>query len=184
MKVTGVILLLLAACGVAYYFLVPRDMFIIFHRRDGGTVAFSRWRIEFEGPPDRYATGAFDRIESYVSRLMAEPRKSRSVSIFTPAGGRGFALHASDGATEAHLTVEWRQDPKREAAIRAFFESREISATEDYLAGNGGVPDATRLLAYPLAGSPSEVATATKRILEELCGVSSAEPLNIRYSER
>jgi hypothetical protein len=117
MKVTGFILLFLAACGVAYYLLVPRNTFIIFHRPDGGTVAFSRWRIEFEGPPDRYAVGAFDHIESYVSRLMAKPRKSQWVSMFTPAGDRGFALHGSDGTIEAHLTVEWRHEPQREAAI-------------------------------------------------------------------
>jgi hypothetical protein len=104
--------------------------------------------------------------------------------MFTPAGDRGFALGVSQHAVEAHLTVEWRQQPEREKAIRAFFESRDIPATEDYLAGNGGVPDATRLLAYPLTGSPSDVAAMTKQILTELCGVSSTEPLNIRYSTR
>lgn len=179
-----IVLLLLAAGGVAYCLLVPKNTFIIVPRRDGGSVVLSRWKIEFEGPPDHHAVGAFDRIESYVSRLLAEPKKNQWVMIFTPAGDRGFALHGNQEAVEAHLTVEWRQEPQREAAIRAFFESRDISPTEDYLAGNGGVPDATRLLAYPLTGSPSEVTATTKRILEELCGVSATEALNIRYSER
>src|SRR5260221_2655246 len=184
MKIVAIIFVLLAASAVAYGLLVARNTFIIFPQRDGGSVVLSRWRIEFEGPPDHYAVGAFDHIESYVSRLMVEPRKRRYVMIFTPAGDRGFALHGSQEAIEAHLTVEWRQQAKREAAIRAFFETRGISPTEDYLSGNGGVPDATRLLAYPLAGSSPEVTEITERILEELCSVSSTEPLNIRYSER
>jgi hypothetical protein len=184
MKIAGVVILLLAGFGVAYYCFVPPHTFIIFHRPDGSTVSFSRWKIEFEGPPDRYATGAFNQLESYVSRLMAHSSKRRWVSIFTPAGDRGFALSANDGTIEAHLSVEWREEPQREAAIRAFFGSRGLSPTEDYLAGNGDVPDASRLLAYPLAGSASEVAALAQRILEDLCGVSSTEPLNIRYSER
>jgi hypothetical protein len=184
MKVGVVILVLLAAGGVAYCLLVPRDTFLIFPRRNGGSVVLSRWRIEFEPPPDHHVVGAFDQIDSYVSRLMAEPRKSRWVMIFTPSGDRGFALHGSREAVEAHLTVEWREQPEREAAIRAFFKTRHIPAIEDYLAGNGAVPDATRLLAYPLSGTPPEVAAMTRRILEELCGVSSTEPLNVRYSER
>jgi hypothetical protein len=184
MKIAAVILVLLAACGVAYCFLVPAHTFIIFRRPDGGTVALSRWSIEFEGPPDRYAAGAFDHIESYVSRLMAQPPKSRWVSMFTPSGDRGFALRAFDGTIEAHLTVEWRQEPEREAAIRTFFGSRQISATEDYLAGNGGVADATRLLAYPLKGNSAEVTALTKGILQELCGISASEALNIKYTEK
>lgn len=181
---SAAILLALAACGAACYYLIPRNTFIFFHRPDGGTVAVSRSGIELEGPPDHYASGAFDHLESYVGRLMVPSFKSRWVSMFTPAGDRGFALHASDGLIEAHLTVEWRDEPQRETAIRAFFAARGIAATEDYLAGNGGVPDATRLLAYPLVGSPSEVAAITRHILQELCGVSSAEPLNIGYTER
>jgi hypothetical protein len=183
-KLLAVVLLLLAAAVVTYAVLIPRNRFIFFPRGDGGSVILSRWRIEFEGPPDRYAAGAFDHVESYVSRLMAAPRGNHWVMIFTPAGDRGFALSGNQHAVEAHLTVEWRQQPEREEAIRAFFESRGIPATEDYLAGNGNVPDATRLLAYPLTGSPSDVAAIAKRILTELCGVSSTEPLNIRYSTR
>jgi hypothetical protein len=93
-------------------------------------------------------------------------------------------LHATGGTVEAHLTVEWRQEPNREVAIRTFFASLGTPPSEDYLAGNGGIPDATRLLAYPLRGDALALAELTKRILRELCGVSPAEPLNIGYTER
>jgi hypothetical protein len=181
MKLARLIIAVPVACGVACA--APPD-FMIFKRPNGGTVAVSRTGIQLEGPPNRYTVGAFEHIESYVSRLIASSSKSRWVSLFTPAGDRGFALHASDAGVEAHISVEWRDEPQREAAIRGFFDSRGISPTEDYLAGNGDVPDATRLLAYPLAGGSSDVAALTKRILQELCGVSPAEPLNIGYTER
>jgi hypothetical protein len=80
--------------------------------------------------------------------------------------------------------VAWRQEPEREAAIRAFFGALNIQPTVDYLAGNRGVPDATRMLAFPLTGNPSQVTDLAKRILQELCGVSSSEPLDIHYPER
>jgi hypothetical protein len=49
--------------------------------------------------------------------------------------------------------------------------SREVFGAgriqQDYLAGNGGVPDATRLLAYRISGGSVEVTALTKRILGE-----------------
>ncbi len=166
----GLAILVVVAGAVAYLLLVPANTFIIFRRPGGGTVSFSRTEIEFQGPPDHYTADAFDHIESYVSRLMAPSRKKRFVNIFTPAGDRGFGLYAGDG--------------QREAAIRAFFGSLGIPPAEDYLAGNGGVPDATRVLAFPLTGNASAIAALTKRILKELCEVSSTEPLDIGYTER
>ena len=85
---------------------------------------------------------------------------------------------------EATLSCEWHQEPEREASIREFFGSLGIAPMDDYLAGNGNVPDATRLLSYPITGSSAEVAALAKRILVELCAVSASEALNIRYSEK
>jgi len=84
----------------------------------------------------------------------------------------------------ANLFVDWRKDPPREAAIRAFFSSLAIAPSRDYLAGNGGVPDATRILEYHITGTPSEVTTLTKRILQELCSISPAEALDISYRDK
>src|SRR6266700_5003296 len=138
------ILVVVAGAAVGYCLLVPANTFITFQRSGGGTVSFSRRGIELQGPPDRYSTDGFDHIESYVSRLMAPSQKKRFVHIFTPAGDRGFGLYADDVKTEAQLNVQWRQEPQQEAAIRAFFDALGIQPTGDYLAGNGGVPDATR----------------------------------------
>ena len=178
------ILVVVAGAAVGYCLLVPANTFITFQRSGGGTVSFSRRGIELQGPPDRYPADGFDHIESYVSRLMAPSRKKRFVHIFTPAGDRGFGLYADDVKIEAQLSVQWRQEPQQEAAIRAFFEALSIQPTGDYLAGNGGVPDATRALTFPLTGNAPEVAALTKRILQQLCGVSSTEPLEIRYTEK
>jgi hypothetical protein len=104
--------------------------------------------------------------------------------MFTADGARGFGFNAKDGAVYANLIVKWRQESQREAAIRAFFNSLGIAPSRDYLAGNGRVPDATRMLVYPVTGSTAEVTALTKRILHELCSVSPTEALNISYREK
>ncbi len=76
---------------------------------------------------------------------------------------------------EAGLTVEGRLEGKRKAEICAFFGSLSIAPSRDCLAGNGGVPDATQILHYPISGSTANVTALTKRILQELCGVSPTE---------
>ena len=96
----------------------------------------------------------------------------------------GFGFSVRDGVVEADLTVEWRREARREASIRAFFSSLGIAPSHDYLAGNGGVGDATRILDYRTTASTAEITALTKRILQELCGVSPTEALNISYRDK
>jgi len=179
-----VFVVLIVAAVVTYFLLFPRNTFISFSRPSGGTVTFSRTGVSVEAAPDHYATNAFDHIEPYVSRLLVPTNHFKFLHIFTPDGNRGFGFSARDGKVEAGLTVEWRQEAQREAAIRAFFSSLGIAPSRDYLAGNGGVPDATRILDYPITGSTAEMTALTKRILQELCGVSPTEALDIKYGDK
>lgn len=167
---------------LAYYILFPPNTSISVYRPGGGTITFSRTGVSLEPPADYYATNGFDRIESYVSRLLVPSTRFKHVSIFTPDGKRGVGLQAWDGKIEAGLTVDWRQDAEKEATIRSFFERLGIAPTRDWLAGDGGVPDATRCLTYPITGNADEVTAITKRILHELYGVSPTEALDIDYS--
>ncbi len=175
---------LLIAAVVTYFLLFPRATFISFSRPSGGTVTFSRTGVSFEAAPDHYPTNGFDHIEPYVSRLLVPTNRFKFLHMFTPDGNRGFGFSARDGKVEAELTVESRQEVQREAAIRGFFSSLGIAPSRDYLAGNGGVPDATRILDYPITGSTAEVTALTKRILQELCGVSPTEALDISYGDK
>ncbi len=169
---------------VAYFLVFPRNTFISLSRPSGGTVTFSRTGVSFEAAPDHFATNGFDHIEPYVSRLIVPTNHFKFLNMFTPDGTRGFGFDAKDGVVHAGLTVEWRQESQRESAIRAFFSSLGIAPSRDYLAGNGGVADATRILEYPVTGSTAEVTTLTKRILQELCGVSPTEALDISYGDK
>jgi hypothetical protein len=126
----------------------------------------------------------FDRIEPNVCRLLVPTNQVKFLYIFTPDGTRGLGLTAKDGIVHANLMVERRQVPQRESAIRAFFGSLGILASRDYLAGNAEVGDATRVLVYPITGSTTEMTVLVKRILKELCGVSSTEPLDIKYTAK
>ena len=179
-----VIAVLIIAAVVAYFLLFPRNTFISFARPSGGTVTFSRTGVSLESAPDHYATNGFDHIEPYVTRLLVPTNHFKFLHMFTPDGTRGFGFDAKDGVVHAGLTVEWRQEAQREAAIRAFFSSLGIAPSRDYLAGNGGVPEATRILDYPITGSTAEVTALTKRTLQELCGVSPTEALDIKYGDK
>jgi len=185
MKIALLILFgVIVAAAAAYFLLFPRNTFISVYRPSGGTVTFSRTGVSFEAAPDHYATNGFAHIEPYVSRLLVPTNRFKFLHIFTADGNRGFGFSARDGVVEAGLTVEWRQEAQREAAILSFFSSLGIAPSRDYLAGNGGVPDATRILDYPIKGSPVEVTALTKRILQELCSVSPTEALDISYGDK
>ena len=179
-----VLFVLIILAAIAYFVFFPRNTFITLSRSGGSTVTFSRTGVSLEAAPDHYATNGFEHIEPYVSRLLVPSSRFKFLHIFTPDGMRGFAFNAKDGAVEAGLTVEWRQEAQKEAAIRAFFSSLGIAPSRDYLAGNGGVADATRILDYPITGNSAEVTALTKRILQELCGISPTEALDISYGDK
>ena len=169
---------------VSYLLLFPRNTHISFSRPSGGTVTFSRTGVSVEAAPDHFVTNGFDHIDPYVSRLFVPTDRFKFLHMFTPDGTRGFGLYAKDGVVHAGLTLEWRRESQRETAIRAFFSSLGIAPSRDYLAGNGAVADATRMLEYRITGSTAEVTALTKRILQELCGVSPAEALDIKYRDK
>jgi hypothetical protein len=175
----------LIPAGVVTYVLVfPRNMFVSLNRPGGGRVTFSKTSVSFERAADHYATNGFEHIDAYVSRLIGPSKDFKFLSMFTPDGMRGFGLDAKDGVIKASFMPDWRKEPEREAAIRSFFNALNVAPTQDYLAGNGGVADATRVLSYPLKGNAVEVTALTKRILQELCGVSPSEALDISYKEK
>jgi hypothetical protein len=185
MKIALLVLIgIVVMAVVAYVLFFPRDTFISFSRPDGGAVRFSSTGVSLEAAPDHYGTNGFDHLEPYIGRLLVPTSQFKFLHMFTPDGTRGFGFDAKDGVVHAGLTVEWRKEPQREAAIRAFFNSLGIAPSRDYLAGNGGVADATRILEYPVTGSTAEVTTLTKRVLQELCGVSPTEALDIKHEDK
>jgi hypothetical protein len=184
MRLTVYVLIgVLIALAIAY-FLFMRNRFLIFPKSDGSSVTLGPTGVSFAPPPDHILKNGLDHLQPYISRLVVLSKRYKALSIFTPDGKRGFGLSAKDGSVQAGLTVEWRQEPQCEAKIRSFFSSLGVAPSQDYLAGNGNVPDATRILEYPVNGNADEVTALTKRILKELCGISLEEPLDIRYSEK
>jgi len=147
-------------------------------------MTLSRTGVSFESAPDHFASNGFDHLEPYISKLFATTNGYRFLPIFTPDGKHGFLFSARDGAVHASLIVEWRQEAQREATIGEFFSSLRIAPSQDYLAGNGSVPDAMRLLAYQISGSSVEVTALTKRILGELCGLAPTDALDIKFGTK
>lgn len=54
---------------------------------------------------------------------------------------------------------------------------------KDYLAKNGGVKDAIRVLTYPIQGNEKEVTKRVKEILLELIGISDKDAIKIYFKE-
>lgn len=179
------VLATVSAIAIAAYFVFfPRNSFIIFSKPGGGSITFSRRSVSIDAPPDHFLTNGFDHLAPYISRFLTPSHRFKSLSISTPNGQHALLYTARDGKVEAFFSIEWRQKPEQEATIRKFFKSLGITPTVDYLASNGGVPDSTRCLMYPISGNADEVTALTKRILQELCGITPTEAVDIEYQEK
>src|SRR5262249_34157875 len=106
------------------------------------------------------------------SPLLRSSARFTSVIIATPDGQIAVSLWQRGGVPEFTLSVEWRSQPEQERAVRQFFSTRGLSTSHDYLAGNGGGPDATRCLGYFLPPDVQYITALTRDVLCEviICG--------------
>lgn len=133
--------------------------------------------------PDRFAEGGFSQIERYVSRLLTSDAKRAALGISTPDEQIAVGLWQRAGIPEFSLTVQWREEPERERLLRQFFAERGFACREDYLAGNGGVPDATRCLTYTLPPDSGMVTQTTRDFLRDIYGLDASDALDFTYEE-
>src|ERR1035441_5182993 len=133
--------------------------------------------------PDSLASDAFSHIERYVSRLLQSSARFTSVIIASPDQQVAVSLWQRGGVPEFTLSVQWRAEPERERAVRQFFSERGLSASHDYLAGNGGVPDATRCLGFFLPPDVQFITTLTKDVLCRIYRLREQDALDFSFKE-
>ena len=82
---------------------------------------------------------------------------------------------------EIFFIIDGRNINNMESNIRNLFNKYEITPTSDYLAGNGNIIDAIRVLAYPISGDCRQITDLCKLILSEIFSVSQQEGLKFYY---
>ena len=184
MKMTLIIISsIILLCIILYYVLVPKDSFITLSLNGKPGITFSRSSIEFEKSPDIYPTNGFDHLSSYIKKLMVFSKEMKSIIISTKDGEKALGLDSREERISVGFTTEWKKNPQEEQRIRAYFDKLNITPHEDYLAGNGGVVDSTRILQYYIDGSEKEITELTKDILVKLSAITENEELHIHYHE-
>ncbi len=149
--------------------------------RDGKEIGEPEWVDIPE--PDSFAKDGFSHIERYVTRLLGSTARFTSLEISTPDEQVALGLWQRGGSPEFSLTVEWRQKPEREPSIRQFFADRGFPCRQDYLAGNGDVPDATRCLTYSAPPDSRVITQAARDILHDIYGLRESDALDFSYEE-
>jgi hypothetical protein len=156
-------------------------MWVVTVDQNGKELGDGRW-VDIP-KPDSFSKNGFAHIESYVSKLTNSSARYSSLIIATPDGRIAVLLCQRGGGMEFSLSVEWRSEPEREQAVRQFFAEHNLSASLDYLAGNGGVPDATRCLSYPLPSDVQFVSSLTKDVLGQVYQMREQDALGFTYEE-
>ena len=162
---------------------IPRatKMWVVTVDENGKDLGDGRW-VDIP-QPDSFASEGFAHVESYVSRLLQSSASFTSVIIATPDQQTAVSLWQRGGIPEFTLSLEWRQEAERERAVRQFFAERKLSTSHDYLAGNGGVPDATRCLGYLLPPDVQFITTLTKDVLKQIYQLREQDALDFSYEE-
>jgi hypothetical protein len=149
--------------------------------QDGRTRVISTSGISTKPAPDIYESNGFSQIESYMSKLLVESESFKSLMIHSPDGNRGLSFSMQSGVTHVNFVVHVLEEPAKEDLIREYFASLGIEPTEDYLAGNGLVRDASLILSYPVNGNAEELTAMAQELLQNICNIAANEALQINY---
>ena len=123
------------------------------------------------------------KIEAYVERLLRSKAKSAWANLSTKSGNTAISIAQHERKLSLGLSTSTARERTREAAIREFFARRSISPSDDYLAANGGVPEATRILSFPMPRNTAVVAQIAADLLREIYRLRDSTTLDIRYTE-
>lgn len=123
-------------------------------------------------------------IERYVARVLDSKTSSSWVHFSTKSGHTSISVTKRDGRLSLGLTVDVKRLRSREAAIREFFARRRIVPSIDYLAGNGGVSEATRVLGFPMPHDAVGVAEIASDLLRGIYRLNETTTLDIRFGEQ
>ncbi|WP_171160075.1 hypothetical protein [Usitatibacter palustris] len=122
------------------------------------------------------------QVKPYMARVLASEASSSWAQFSTNSGHTAISLGKRDGRLYLALTVEVKQR-KREADVRAFFSKRSILPTSDYLGANGGVPEATRIMDFPIPNDVGIAARIATDLLREVYRLRDTTTLDIRFEE-
>jgi len=132
--------------------------------------------------PDHVSSNGFDHIPEYLDRVIASQARFTSLGVFTASLGvfnastRGFGIYKRGTTIEILPSSNSSSEPK----IRAFFETRSLTPSRDYLASQ----DTTRILHYPLILDGAYCTELSLALLREVYDVSPTEALDFTYQEQ
>jgi hypothetical protein len=186
--VIALVIMLLIGIGLAAYFakhpvpFVDRRNWMHVVSVDNTGKQVGKEEIVRIPDPDSTPRYGLSHVGEQVERLFKAAGKRPTLSMFTTDGMRGFGLTRANGQTSVDITVEVAPaaaaEPQKEAAIRAYFKSRNLYPTEDYMAANGGIPNATRVLSFPLPGTSEQVTAAATKLLKDIFQIREDEAIS------
>jgi len=133
-------------------------------------------------PADRFASEGISQIQPFVSRVLRSTADSAWIVIATPSGRTAISIGKHNGALSLGVSVGVRER-KCETSVRSFFAERGIGPSRDYLAGNGGVPNAVRILEFPLPRTAQRSAVIAADLLRAVYRLTNRSALDIRLTE-
>jgi hypothetical protein len=157
----------------------PKHMYVTSVDRDGDEVEEGTW-VEIP-EPEHFAANGFREIPAYLSRVLESTSSVAALIISTTDRSRAFLVIRRDGQPALSFCVNWRTEPEMERALRDTFERLGTAPIEDYLAGNGSVVDATRVLTYPVSRDFTVLAALCEDILQGIFGIPPTAGLGFLY---
>lgn len=156
-------------------------MKVVVKDREGRRRAPAEWVTV---PNAEVVPHGFSRIRSMVEKVAQSAADSAWVTISSTSGRSGISISKHRGVLKLGINVDVSHARTRERSTRTFFSSRGLAPSEDYLGGNGGVPNAVRILGYNLPDDVhlvADIAADALRTLFRLCATST---LHLRFTER
>jgi hypothetical protein len=180
--VIALILAALVGGGIILAVIGMKPKFVIVSSVDGKGNLIAVPELHLLPPPTVVSSRGLSQLSAQLARLSNSSSASPALMISSLDEQRGLNVSKRNGQFVLSFVFDVRSPTRREKAVRRLFEKLGSAPIEDYLASNGGVPNATRILTYPMPSQPP-LLDLCLRLLREVYGVSDEEGLTYSLHE-
>ena len=99
-----------------------RKVWVISIDKQGNELADGKW--EDVPAADEFANAGIDHIEKYVTKLLQSSKRFSSLIVATPNEQFGVGIWKRKDIVNLSVSIDWRNEPTLEFAIRKFMDSQ------------------------------------------------------------
>jgi hypothetical protein len=132
--------------------------------------------------PTRVARDGYSKFEPMIKRVVGSNKEYSSLIVSAQNGNKAILIMKQNGQIALSVSTD-TEDTKTSNALKSYFETRNITPTEEYQTHDENFGTNTTHFEFSLRGNTADIAKICRDVFNGVFGVENNEPMefNVEY---